>query len=116
MKSRYGLFPISNRIVYNGYTRGGSMSGFRTVIALIIVVIIVLVGVFYNDIRGYDKIERINEWVLYYCEDCDLEETEYDGYILINGFAEMSVDEALEIEYFNNDLEQEIILLIEEYE
>lgn len=92
------------------------MSGFRTIVALIIVIIIVLVGVFYNDIRGYEKIERINEWVLYYCEDCNLEETEYDGYILINGFAEMSVDEAIETEYFNNDIESQIILLIEEYE
>lgn len=92
------------------------MSGLRTVVALIIVVIIVLVGIFYNDIRGYEKIERVNEWVLYYCEDCDGSETEYDGYILINGFTEMSVDEAIETGFFSNEIEEEIIVLIGEFE
>lgn len=92
------------------------MSVLRTSVALIIVVIIVLIGLFYNDLRGYEKIQRINEWVLFYCEDCDQEETMYDGYILINGFAELSVDEAIESSYFENDIEQEIIDLIESRE
>ena len=92
------------------------MSGIRTVVALIIVVLIVLVGIFYNDIRGYEKIERVNEWVLYYCVDCDEDENLYDGYILLNGFAELTVNEAIETEYFEDDIEQEIIALIESRE
>ena len=92
------------------------MSGFRIVLALIIVVLIVLVGIFYNDIRGYEKIERVNEWVLYYCVDCDEDENLYDGYILLNGFAELTVNEAIETEYFEDDIEQEIIALIESRE
>ena len=92
------------------------MSGFRTVVALVIVVAIIILGIFYNDIRGYEKIERINEWVLYYCEKCDQSESDYDGYILINGFAELPFDEALETEYFDDEIEQEIISIIESWE
>lgn len=92
------------------------MSGLRTIFAFIVVIIIVLLGIFYNDIRGYEKIERVNEWVLYYCEDCDEHESTYDGYILINGFAELPFDEAIEDDFFEDDIEQDIIQLIEEYE
>ena len=83
---------------------------------IVIVIVIVLLGVFYNDIRGYEKIDRVNEWVLYYCEDCDQGETVYDGYLLLNGFSELSVDEAIEISYFTEDIELEIIALIESRE
>ena len=92
------------------------MNSLRTVLAFIIVVAIILLGIFYNDIKGYEKIERINEWVLYYCEKCDQSESEYDGYILVNGFAELPFDEALETEYFSDEIEQEIISIIESRE
>lgn len=92
------------------------MSGFRLAIALVIVIVIVLLGIFYYDLKGYEKVERINEWVLYYCEECDEDKTQYDGYILINGFEELSFDEALENDYFTEEIDQEIMSLIESRE
>lgn len=92
------------------------MSGIRTVFALAVVIMIVLLGVFYNDLRGYQKVERINQWVLYYCEECDQDESIYDGYVLLNGFTEMTVEDAIDSDYFDQETEQEIIDLIESRE
>jgi hypothetical protein len=100
-------------MVYNKYTRGDGMNGLRAGVTLILVGVFVLVGLFYNELRGYDEVARINEWVLYYCSDCREDDgSMYDGFILLNGFTEMTVEEAFETNFFDEDIEEKIQLEI----
>ena len=86
----------------------------RVVFTLLIVSAIALVAIFQNDLKGYEKVDRINEWVLYYN---DIEnETGYKDYIVKSGFEEKRLDEAI-IEGLFTETELELIdQLIEEFE
>lgn len=99
------------------------MDNLRLFATALIVVIIALLSYFQMQIRGYEKIGRMEEWVLYIDEPkhCDLvEELIYmdsfynyylpcdltERYIVKNGFEEKTLKEALE----------EKIILIEDLE
>ena len=98
------------------------MGNLRVIATLLIVTLIALLSVFQMQIRGYEKIERLNEWVLYVkpldqCDDvidifysddrfdyafsCFKSET----YMVKSGFEEHSLQDALEMGYITmNDL------------
>ena len=98
------------------------MKGLRLGVTFIFVLVIFLLGVFQMQLRGYEKIGRIEEWTVYYNEDhCDEDVVlvynnsegsyEFDcvnseTYIVKRGFEEYSLLEALNSEYIEiNDLE-----------
>lgn len=98
------------------------MGNLRIAATFIIVLIIALLSIFQMQLRGYEKIERLNQWVLYYQpqDTCPtLEEIFYqdethlytfscvksDRYMVKNGFEEHALKEALESGYISiNDL------------
>ncbi len=88
------------------------MNAVKIGVMTIIAVSIALFALFYTDIKGYEKIERVNEWVLYYCDSCGDEKDLYKGYILMNGFQEITFNEAIERSFFNQEVEDEIIDII----
>lgn len=91
------------------------MKAIRTISISIIVVLVSLLAIFQMDIRGYDKIERINAYVLYYSETYEPEDEEdYPGFLVKSGFEEMTLDQAFEDELFTNEEVIEILELIEE--
>ena len=92
--------------------KGDDMDNLRIVATLVIVVVIALLSVFQMQIRGYEKLGRMEEWVLYVDEpdNCDtvLEliysdaENNYylpcemsDSYIVKSGFEERGLIYAL---------------------
>ena len=96
------------------------MGNLRIVVTFLIVLIIALLSVFQMQLRGYEKIERLNQWVLYYQpqEACpSLEEVFYqdetyvysfsclksERYMVKNGFEEHPLKEALELGYISID-------------
>jgi hypothetical protein len=89
------------------------MDNIRIIATLVIVAVIALLSVFQMQIRGYEKIGRMEEWVLYIDEpdNCDTSaeliysdaENYYylpcemsDSYIVKNGFEERELIYALE--------------------
>lgn len=58
------------------------MSNLRAVATLILIAGIALLAIFQMQIRGYTKVARINEWVLYQDEDMECEVLEIEGYYL----------------------------------
>ena len=90
------------------------MSNIRAGITFVIVLLIVLLSVFQMQLRGYEKVGRINEWILYYKnETCATAEEEIyqdesytyylgcissDQYLVKSGFQEVLLKEALEQE------------------
>ncbi len=65
--------------------------------------------------KGYEKVGRVNEYVLYYDESFDSEE-ELDKYILKEGFYEIRLGEAIENEELTEEYIENIFELIEEFE
>lgn len=98
------------------------MGKLRIAATLIIVLIIALLSVFQMQLRGYEKITRLNEWVLYVQpqDTCDTmidifytdEDYNYafsceqsESYLVKSGFEEHSLQDALEMGYISiNDL------------
>jgi len=89
------------------------MSILRIGITLIVIVVICLLSFFQMELRGYEKIERLNEWTLYVKEEDECiemievfyNENEIDyafscvkshWYIVKSGFEEQSLAYALE--------------------
>jgi poly-beta-hydroxyalkanoate depolymerase len=67
------------------------------------------------DIRGYDKVERINAYVLYYNDSYVNEDEEvYPGFLVKSGFEEMTLDQAIKDELFTSEELVEVLLLVEE--
>ena len=98
------------------------MKGLRLWIMFIIVIIIIFMSIFHMQLKGYEKIGRVEEWSIYYNEDfCDLnEELIYDdgeeeyqfecgnseAYIIKRGFEEHSLLDALNEGYIElSDIE-----------
>ena len=98
------------------------MNGLRLVVTFIIVMVIFLLGVFQMQLRGYEKIGRIEGWNIYYNEDhCEedvvlvynnsegsyeFECVNSETYIVKRGFEEYSLFDALSSEYIEiSDLE-----------
>ena len=68
-------------------------------------------------IRGFEEVERINAWVLYYDANGDLDENmDYPKFIVKSGFEEKTLDEAIEEGLFDQNELELIYDLIEEYE
>lgn len=93
------------------------MNAVKIVSTFLLVLGIVIVAIFQMRIRGYEEVERINAWVLYYDAEIDNNEEEllYPHYIVKSGFEEKSLDDAIEEGLFNTE-ELELIysLLLEE--
>lgn len=102
------------------------MKGLRIGVTFIIVLTIFLLSVFQMQLRGYEKIGRVEEWTIYYegNEDClDMLEVFYsddeydyyfscvksDKYIIKRGFEEYSLVFALENGYIEISEIEEII-------
>ena len=100
------------------------MSGVRTVATLILVLTIALLSVFQMQIRGFDKVERINEWVLYYHEAEELSFSSnytvvvYSNYVLVQGFEEKILSEVYLNEYdlLTEDEWQDVQELVDTWE
>lgn len=60
------------------------------------------------NLRGFEKVGRINEYVLYYNQELDTEDTVYSGYYVKLGFEEIPLSEALESDTFTNEEVTEI--------
>ena len=93
--------------------KGDEMDNLRIIATLLIVVVIALLSVFQMQIRGYEKLGRMEEWVLYIDEpsNCDTsleliysdDENNYylpcemsESYIVKSGFEERGLIYALE--------------------
>lgn len=91
------------------------MNKLRAITTLILVAAIAIIAIFQNNIRGYEEIERINEWVLYYNTNEEIDDTlDYPHYIVKSGFMEKSLDEAIEEDLFNTEELDRILELIAE--
>ena len=90
------------------------MNKIRVIFTFIIVLAISILAIFQMDIRGFEKVERINEWVLYYGEDLEVDdELLYPHYIVKSGFEEMSLDDAIEDDLFDAEELEYIMDLID---
>jgi len=96
------------------------MNMLRLIITLVVIIIICLLSFFQMELRGYEKIARLNEWTLYIKEEDDCVNTvevfysdvenDYafncimsDWYIVKSGFEEQSLIYALENNLINID-------------
>lgn len=102
------------------------MNGLRIGVTFVIVLVLFLLSVFQMQLRGYEKIGRVEEWTIYYEteDDCFTEEEifytddefEYsfdciksDRYIIKRGFEEYSLVFALENDFIEiSDLKEVI--------
>ena len=100
------------------------MDAVRIFATLFFVIVIALLSVFQMQIRGFEKVERINEWVLYYNseqgEDVQVIDVpvEYYKYTVKQGFEEKNLAEvyANEHELFTQVEWQDIDDLVNERE
>lgn len=91
------------------------MNTVRVVFTLVIVVAICVLAFFQMNLKGYEKVERINEWVLYYDTNEEVDEDlDYPRYIVKSGFEEKSLDEAIDDGLFDESELELILELIEE--
>ena len=98
------------------------MKGLRLWIMFIIVIIIIFMSIFHMQLKGYEKIGRVEEWSIYYNEDFCIEDDVlvYDStegsyefecvnsktYIVKSGFEEHSLLDALNEGYIElSDIE-----------
>jgi len=89
------------------------MNKLRVGATFILIVMVVIIAMFQMDIRGYEEVERINEWVLYYSVETNSDDMlNYDNYIVKSGFSEKSLVDAIEEGLFNDDELDEIENLI----
>jgi hypothetical protein len=79
------------------------MSNLRALATFLVLIIVVLLAVFQMRLRGYEKVERINEYVLYKDIDYDCKLVHGDAYdldcaemyIVKSGFYEVTIEDAL---------------------
>jgi hypothetical protein len=107
------------------------MENLRVIATLVVVAAIAILSIFQMQIRGYEKVGRINEWVLYIDEpnicETDLEKIHSDetnhyylpcsreNYIIKSGFEERSIEYVLDEEFITiTELDELIELIIEE--
>ncbi|MBN2604640.1 MAG: hypothetical protein JXR62_02305 [Bacilli bacterium] len=103
------------------------MGNLRVIATLIVVTIIALLSIFQMQIRGYEKIARLNEWVLYVnpqaaceegiqieisennseflftCMNQDEQIIKSDTYIVKSGFEEHTLEDSLKAGYITFD-------------
>ena len=86
------------------------------IIFIAIVAIISIALIFFTmNLKGYQKIGRVNEYVLYYDETL-VSDIEYSGYILKQGFYEVTLIEALEKDELSIEYQRIIFDMILEWE
>lgn len=98
----------------------------RAFVTFLIVLMVVLLAIFQMRIRGYEEVDRLNEYVLYYNEEQICQDALYSSgdieyriecesqYIVKSGFAEYTVVEALQEEMIQlDDIEPYIRYTIE---
>ena len=86
------------------------------IIFIAIVAIISIALIFFTmNLKGYQKIGRVNEFVLYYDETL-VSDIEYSGYILKQGFYEVTLIEALEKDELSIEYQRIIFDMILEWE
>ena len=86
-------------------------------IVFIAIVSIIAIGLilFSSKYKGYEKVGRVNEYVIYYDETQD-DTSLYGGYLIKVGFYEISFQEAIDQEEINQEYINQIQLLITAYE
>ena len=102
------------------------MKGLRLGVTFFIVLVLFLLSVFQMQLRGYEKISRLEEWTVYYAEEdacLTIEELFYSDdtynyyfscamssrYIVKRGFEEYSLVFALENDYIEISELEEVI-------
>jgi hypothetical protein len=88
----------------------------RIIFIFIVSIISVVLILFSLNYKGYDKVGRVNEYVVYYQEEADQDQSLYDGYILRLGFYEVAVEEAIENQEISQEYIEMLIVLINDYE
>ena len=87
----------------------------RIIFIFLVAVIAIILISFSQSNSGFEKVGRYNEYVIYY--DAELDQgLEYEGYILKQGFYKITFLEAIETNEINQEYQEEIKLIIKEYE
>lgn len=83
-------------------------------IAIVSIIAVALILFSLNN-KGYEKVGRVNEYVLYYDQSID-DGSKYGGYIIKLGFYEEPLSDALETTVFTREYLDMFDALILEYE